>query len=231
MRPIQHDRVILFARDGEAQERYLREISGSGIRVDVAATPYELHLAMQDSSYSGLLVDLVTKMMVPKSEQAALRRIFDVFPVIQLRLDRSTDKIGTLYQGQPKNGGNLTDFLINHCLPYPPRKIRNEKRKEAFFNLVIYRQADGSSTRSARKEKTVTINISPGGCFIFSNLDWEKSADVWLEIRELSDQTPIQGEIRWGVEWGKTMQIPGVGIRFKNIKKSQLKELYAHYNQ
>lgn len=231
MKPIQRNKICLFARAGEARERYIKEIARSGFMVDIAGTPDELHRALQDSSYSGLLVDLLTKMMVPKSEQAALRRIFEVFPVIQLRIDRASDKIGTLYQGQPKNGGDLRDFLVNHCLPSPPRKIRTQSRKEAFFNLVITRQNGSPSGMPAHEERTVTINISPGGCFVFSNLDWEKSAVVWLQIRELSDPTPILGEVRWGIEWGKSMQIPGVGIRFKDIKESQLKELHAHYHQ
>jgi hypothetical protein len=49
-------------------------------------------------------------------------------------------------------------------------------------------------------------------------------------INELQDKTPISGDIRWKMEWGKTMMIPGIGINFKQIKANQREELIDKYS-
>jgi hypothetical protein len=49
-------------------------------------------------------------------------------------------------------------------------------------------------------------------------------------FNELTDKTPLCGEIRWYVQWGRTMTMPGIGISFKQIKTQQLDELIEKYS-
>jgi Tfp pilus assembly protein PilZ len=69
------------------------------------------------------------------------------------------------------------------------------------------------------------MNISRGGCFIFSNHKWEAGSDAWFIIKELTDQTPIRGEIKRKIDWGQKMSVPGIGIQFMDISDSQFKEI------
>ena len=70
------------------------------------------------------------------------------------------------------------------------------------------------------------MNISRGGCFIFSIGDWEVNNDALFIIKELTDLTPICGQVRWKIDWGSKMSVPGIGVKFKEIKDSQLKDLF-----
>ena len=79
-------------------------------------------------------------------------------------------------------------------------------------------------------ERTITMNASQGGCFLFSNQDWLNTANGWFIINELQDKSPIKGEIRFVVPWGKEMVIPGIGIFFSQIKPAQVKELADKYS-
>ena len=45
---------------------------------------------------------------------------------------------------------------------------------------------------------------------------------VWMIIKDFDDDTPIKGEVRWRIEWGKAPQIPGIGLKFNKINKYQL---------
>ena len=74
-------------------------------------------------------------------------------------------------------------------------------------------------------ERTVTIDISKGGSFIYSVDLWNIGEKVQFVIKELADSNPIRGEIRWTRSWGKMMEVPGIGITFETIDKGQLEEI------
>ena len=84
-------------------------------------------------------------------------------------------------------------------------------------------KTSGLSSKDAIK--TITINVSSGGCFIFAAQNWEVRDKVILLFKELTDQTPVIGDIRWTQVWGDAMQIPGIGVRFEKIKENQLSEI------
>ncbi len=76
-------------------------------------------------------------------------------------------------------------------------------------------------------EKTITMNVSQNGCFIYTVDNWELKSDVWFTINELTDQTPVHGQILRQVDWGSYMSSPGIGLKFKDIKDCQLKDIQA----
>ena len=41
----------------------------------------------------------------------------------------------------------------------------------------------------------------------------------------IEDQAPITGEVRWYKPWGKSVGIPGIGVKINSIKESQLQEI------
>jgi len=74
-------------------------------------------------------------------------------------------------------------------------------------------------------EFSATINISKGGCFIFSTRQWDEGGDVWLRIKELTDNALIGGQIRHVARWGESTRIPGIGVEFRTISASQAEEI------
>ena len=79
-------------------------------------------------------------------------------------------------------------------------------------------------------ERTVTINVSKRGCFLFSAEDGMDGGNVWLTINELEDKTPIVGVVRWSVKWGRAMVMPGIGVAFESITPRQTDELVNKYH-
>ena len=220
-------KLILVCRDGEARQAYLNEAKTIGVQVDVVSTYGELFNTMIETPYQGVMVDLITSMKASKEEKGMAQEIIEVFPIIQLKWDNESKAIRTISLSKSQSSDTLADFVSAECEAFSPRAIRLNIRKSIHFNTIICHE---EKMTEKNIEKTVTINASKGGCFLFSIQDWSRSLHVWLIINELQDKTPISGDIRWKMEWGKAMMIPGIGINFKQIKPNQLEELTGKYS-
>jgi len=215
-------RLILVCKEGPARQAYLREATSIGIAADPVATFGELFKAMITTAYQGVMVDLVTSVRASREEKGIAQEILDVFPLIQLRWDPETNNIHTISCGTAVGSNTLAHFVAQECQPFKPRAIRINVRKGINFNILMSNQEEMDQ---ANTERSVTINASKEGLFLFSCQDWSNTPNVWFVINELTDKTPIVGEIRWRQPWNKDMVIPGIGIKFKQITKQQLNEL------
>ena len=108
-----------------------------------------------------------------------------------------------------------------------PAKIRSAIRRTIHFNVVLSKSGNFTANEV---EKTVTLNVSRDGCYILTTQQFEDRSSVAFIIKELDHRTPIVGEIRWVIPWGKTMRIPGIGIKFEDIHCDQHAEMVEKYN-
>jgi len=215
-------KVILVSREGNVTQAYLNAIKPFRVQVDTVSSFSELLKALIDTPYHGVMIDLKTKIAASKDEKELAHNILENLPVVQLRWEETTGMVRTLYYGQAKGGGTLEDFICEECASVSPRTIRSSPRKNINFNVILSKTANLSGNHN---ERSITINVSKEGCFIYSSSNWEGFTDAWFIIKELSGNTPIHGEVRWKISWGKTMQIPGIGVKFEDIRKGQLKEI------
>jgi Tfp pilus assembly protein PilZ len=81
--------------------------------------------------------------------------------------------------------------------------------------LLILRM--GKLTRKLRRRG--------GGCFIFSTHEWDLRTEVSFTVVEFPDPSPISGEVRWQIPWGKSQRIPGIGVKFVTIREDQRRYL------
>ena len=215
-------KVILVSREGAAKQTYLHALKTLEADVDTVSSFGELHRALIHTSYHGVMIDLVTKVRAKKVEKELFHQILELFPVVQLNTEDKSGKIRTLYFGQSVGGGTLEKFIHEECRSFLPRKIRSSLRKRIHFNVTMSKSDDFAEEEI---EKTVTIDISQGGCFIYSINEWEGRQIAWLIINELNDSTPIPCEVRWRIPWGKMMKVPGIGLKFTGLTKNQLEEI------
>lgn len=219
-------RLILVCKEGQARNAYLREAMSTGIEVDMVDSFGDLLKMMNTCAYQGIMVDLITSVKASREDKDIAQNVLDAFPVIQLKWDQQTNNIHTISNGAA-SGGTLAHFIDHECRPFKPRAVRINARKCTNFNVLICKNIEMDPSQT---EHSVTVNISKGGCFLFSCQNWSNISEIWMVVHELDDKTPIQGEIRWRQPWGKTMAIPGIGIQIKHItskQKTQLEEQYS----
>jgi Tfp pilus assembly protein PilZ len=217
-------RVLLVCKEGTSLQNYLDACKGQDTTIDVASSFEDLYKATVKIPYNGILIDMPTKIITLSKDKERVAGILDRYPVARLTFNDKSGQLCVFYSNKLAGSGTLDDFLAQQCRSFTARTIRSDRRRDIVFNVILSKTKNISDENS---ERTVTMNISRGGCFIFSTDDWEVNNDAWFIIKELTDQTPICGQVRWNVDWGNEMNIPGIGVQFKDIKDCQLEDLRA----
>ncbi len=215
-------RVLLICREGTSLQYYLDACKGQDARIDVASSFEDLYKAIVKIPYNGILIDMPTKIVTLSKDKERVDSILKRYPVARLTFNDKSGQLCVFYSNQAAGSGTLDDFLAQQCRSFTARTIRSDRRRDIVFNVILSKTKNISDQDS---ERTVTMNISRGGCFIFSTDDWEVNNDAWFIIKELADQTPICGQVRWNVDWGNEMRYPGIGVQFIEISNYQLNEL------
>ncbi len=213
-------RVILISQDGPARRAYLEALNKTGVLVDVVSSFGEISKFLSENQYNGVMVDLRTKMKTSGREKDLAGNILEQVPFVHLQFEEDTGTIRSLSYG-PKGSQTLEEFIDRECRSFSARRIRINARKDIYFNVVLSGASDLSEKAS---EHTVTINVSVGGCFIYSTGNWEVSDKVMIVIKELEDKRPITCEVRWKRTWGEAMKVPGIGVKFEDISEGQLRD-------
>ncbi len=215
-------RLALVSPEGEIRDIYNRAIKALDVQCNVVATFKELYYSMEKVPYNGILIDLATKMKAPHDDLDLVENVLTHFPVLYLKWEESTKAIRTYYPGQHLLGGDLGDFVGKQCCFFDARTISTEKRLGFHHSVLLSKD---SAFREENVEQTITLNVSEKGCFIFTNQVWTIPGNVWVIVKGISDETPIVGALRWFFKWGVRGQDPGIGIKFLQIKESQMQEI------
>lgn len=212
-------RVLLFVQEGRARQKYLDALAECGVQVYVTSTFHDLSEEICSHTYHGLFLDLPTKMKALKENKAYVYHLVEKFPVSHLQMDEQTGEI-RCYHFNKKYGGTLLDFINNQCKDFIPQRIREDTRKRIHLHVLVCK-----SPEDPRPERSVTENISPGGCFVFTSRRRKEGSEVWLRFREMPDLQPIHAQIRAVVKWGENRQLPGIGLQFIDLSHTQVGEL------
>ncbi len=213
-------RILLIARKGAQRDQYLAALHETGVRVTVASSFKKLSGDVADQLFHGVMVDLATKIRALNEDKDFIHNIIGNFPMAQLKLEKKTGKISVFLYGQTR-GGFIEEFLYKECLTFKPRKFRSHARKPIHFNVVFIDAPDLDSENASR---SITMNVSRGGCFIFSAGSFNNGEEIRFVLKELDEDAPVKGIVRYGITWGDAMRVPGVGLEFTDIDESQLLE-------
>ena len=215
-------RILLVAQPGEACTLYEAALQRSGAQVDTVAAIDTFYGAVTHFAYNGIVIDIPTKIKALSDHKDLVYSIIDRFPVIQVNFDRRSRRVRALLYGHHERTGCLEDLIRERCWHTPPRKLRSEERKRLHYNVLLSTQRQFNPQTLIR---TVTIDVSMNGCFLFSVARFQLGALVWMRIMDLYDKTPISGIVRHKRNWGETMRLPGIGVEFQKIKESQRRAL------
>lgn len=215
-------RILLVAQPGEACGLYEAALHRAGVQVDTVASIDAFYGAVTHHAYNGLVVDIPTKIKALSDHKDLVYSILERFPVIQVNRDRRTGCIRALLHGQHERTGPLEELIRDACWNSPARKLRSEERKRLHYNVLLSTKPRFDPQTLIR---TVTMDVSPSGCFLFSSARFQLGARVWIRIMDLYDKTPIRCVIRHKRRWGEAMAIPGIGVAFETISDRQRQAL------
>ena len=218
-------RILLIVQHGAARDRYRREIGRTGAQIDTAASFTEFQGALTQSAYNGIVIDIPTKIQAMNRHKALVNSILERFPVIQVNQEKGSGRIRALLHGRNRRQGELQALIREACLDSPPRRLRATQRHAIHFNLMLWRARHSEADEI---ERSVTINVSQGGCFIYTTARFHKGQPVWIRIMELDDKSLIACEVVHRRQWGDAMTIPGIGVCFQSMTDAQAHALAGH---
>jgi Tfp pilus assembly protein PilZ len=173
---------------------------------------------------NGILVDMPTYIRSSDEDKRLLTDLVGVFPSLRLKCHDVSGEIRTLPFGTAYPGNIAPAFFVqNYCASFAQRRIRTIERSQ--LNLPALLSAT-LPMESPSGTKTVTVNISRGGCFLISFDPWNVGDRGWITLPDLQDSAPIPVEICWIRLWGKCRSLPGMGVRFIDLSASQKNELH-----
>ena len=217
-------RVLLVCNDETDQKAYLKALDPFGIEIDIIESPARIYTKMTRKAYNGLLVDLKTKIKASDRAKAVIHDAVDQLPVVQLTWDSKKNLVRSFHFGRSRASGTLDSFINEECRQFEARQLRKSARRPAHFNIQLFKSGNHADTTPAQ---TVTVNVSIGGCFIYTIDDYEIDSVITMVIQELEDQTPVVGTVRWRRAWGEAMQIPGIGVQLGDMPPAQLEDFSA----
>lgn len=218
-------KLLLIAEKGPARAAYLEVLRDLDIDVDCVASPDEISGAIIEVPYSGLLIDVPTMIRCECADKNRVNSIMQRFPVLRLMHNPGFGGIRGLARGGTlRDNRDLAEFVLTECVPFAPRSIRVTRRQEVIFNVLLL--VDPASLDTGA-ERTVTINVSEHGCFVFTAAQWRLNAPAWLVVSEFEDKTPIELRVRWRRGWGEAMLLPGIGTTFEAMTTHQYVQLHS----
>ena len=218
-------KILLVAEAGLARAAYLEILRDLDVEVDCIASPDEMTGVLVDAAYSGLLVDVPTMIRCECVDKNRITRIMNRFPVLRLMYNPKYGGIRGLSQGGTmRDNRDLTEFVLYECVPFSPRSIRVAQRMDVTFNVLLL---DDITRSEVEAERTVTVDVSEHGCFVYTVRDWPLHSPAWLVVNEFEDKTPIKLRVRWWRSWGESQRMPGVGTSFESMTTHQYVQLHS----
>jgi len=214
-------KLLLVVQDPNTRTEYEGILSEFDVSYEVVGTLAGLHGALLEEPYNGLLLDVGVMARASREDRALVSDLLDLFPVLRLSWDVESSRVHSLFFGQ--TGGDpvqLGEFIREHCTGFQARSIRRHVRRAVHLNIKISRD---ETFAPETVEQTNTLDISVGGCFLYSNQDWTGEKRAWFTIEELPGELPIAAAVRWFTPWGTPRRMPGIGLEFDQLTESQLK--------
>lgn len=215
--------ILLICQEGKSRQVYQTDLDFPGVLLVCVQSLKQFFRREIYGPLNGILVDMPTYMRCSEEEKLLLTDLVGLFPSLRVKCNEASGEVRTLPFGTAYSGTTTPAvFVQKYCTLYAQRRIRTSNRSHqnmsALLNKVLEAGAD-SGTRS------VTANISCGGCFLVSFEPWSVGDRGWLTLPGLKEKLPIQVEVSWIRSWGEEGSLPGMGMRFIDVAPAQKGEL------
>lgn len=191
--------LVIVAKNEYSLRTIASAVQAEGMTTFTSRSLAELPAILRESPISGILLDLVTSAKSTAQEKQETNDLLQLYPYAKVKVMEA----GVRMLGDSRS---LQQFIAD-CRVFPARTIRKAKRQIQYISALLSAD-DGFSAA----EKTVTLNISDEGSFVYSANDWKVGDRVWMRFTE--NDCIVRGTVRWLQPWGNNKRLPGIGIKF-----------------
>jgi Tfp pilus assembly protein PilZ len=215
-------KIVLAVNNEYVRKSYLKEFKKYQVQIDTVASLGELYEVLTKTAYNGIMLDVPTRIMATADERILVQEAMGTYPVCGCNFDQDSDEIKVILNNEQHVKDKFDYFINQQCAHFPARKIRKSSRLSHPFKALLL-TASGQPETGA--EKTITVNVSNNGVFLFGVVDKKIGDTITFIIKDLDDKTPISGVVRWCTRWESSSRIPGYGIEFSTITSGQVQQI------
>lgn len=190
--------IVIVARDTNTQNILASALEAEGAGVKLLSALGDLPSVLKSIPVSGILLELITVTRSSAEEKQATNDMIQLYPNARFKfVDNEVRILG--------HGVTLKQF-VSECRQLKPKTVRKSTRKVRHIALLL-----SAEEKFAIAEKTVTIDISDEGCFVFSAGEWGAGDRVWLRL--LDNDAVLTGTVCSWQPWGNNKKMPGIGVK------------------
>ncbi len=214
--------VLLVSRSASRTQIYREALDSRGISCLAISELKEVAVLASGTPLSGILLDMPVLIKAAPIDKTATEDILKALPSAYLNIAPATDSIKLLTANETQGIAKSLDEFAELCKGFAPRLVRPKDRYPLHLQALLT-----TDPAQVSPERTVTLNVSPRGCFLFSStLDLQLGQQVSIQFIGLADTTPVIATICWLRLWGTGKHhIPGIGVNFTTISESQQAQL------
>jgi hypothetical protein len=217
-------KIILAVRDAKRKKAYISALESS-VEYTITESLKEIPDLLRQSPYKGILIDVYLNVKANFMEKIKISDSLDAMPSATLNFDTGRGLIRLLMLNQSHGTARTLEEFTKLCSSFQPKIIYPLNQSAVHLNAVISPGPDFEGDI----ERTFTMDISGGGCFLFTaRLSGYQPEDmVWIDFVGLANRSPILGKVCWKCEWGVSHAVPGIYVSFESILEDQYEEIKA----
>jgi hypothetical protein len=216
------NRILLVVRDEKRKSVYKKFFDEFNISWNEAESLHDaINLAAKDP-HNGILIDMPLMIKTSPAIKTGIDDLLGSLPCATLNFSTASHGLRMFPRGDHAGGCSSIAQFVAVCAKYSPRIVFSKKRVPIHYNVLL-----NTNPGHEKSERTVCIDVSLGGCFLFSvREDIAINSTVFFNITGLDHEKPIEGVVRWVSTWGSSNKIPGIGIEFKKIPECLYEEIF-----
>jgi hypothetical protein len=192
-------KIIVVAKNEETCTAIVQAVQAEGASAVASSSLKDLPGILREVPTNGILLDIITSTKASAEEKQETNDLLQLYPHAKVKVTEDGIKIIGINK-------SLKQF-VHDCQSFKARVIRACDRPIRYTG--VYLSADNNFEDA---EKAVTLNITDGGCFVYTAHEWKVDDRVWLHFKE--DDRIRLGVVRWVQPWGNSRRMPGIGINF-----------------
>jgi CheY-like chemotaxis protein len=215
--------ILLAVAEDERRNVYEAFLKKERVICQTVSSLRDVATQTAKQPYNAIFLDLSLVEKASQFEKSLVQDALRALPYARLDITGSTREISILISGDSHESSHTPEEYLSFCCEQPAKSVLPRTRLPLNLNAVLSHPSNKECA-----ERTVCIDISPGGCFMFSvNDEIALQSSVLIRLVILNDPSPILSTVCWKREWGMTNDIPGVGIRFDAMSEQQQAELLS----
>jgi len=215
------NKIILVVSVEARKSNYLRQLDKYDVSWNVVESLRDAVKLASIEPHNGILIDMPLMIRKSVTIKIAVDDLLCALPGATLNFNTLNGELHLLPRGDKSSDCTSIDQFIGVCAAFSPKLLFFKKRVPLHYNTLL----DISETLE-NPDRTVCIDISVGGCYLFCvREDIDIDSTVWIKFVAFNHENPIEAKVRWICKWGATDKIPGIGVEFNNMPNDLQKKI------